>query len=198
MESGIRTANFGPFAELLANGGNQCIPSRGIRGVGPAEMTIEMAFADEIRESELLQARRFPCLQSPLAAATAPPTIREDEISQPQGRKENLGERSYVNDAAFPVESGQRLKRRSVITIFTVIVVLNDECPYTGGPIEKLEAPRDWQDYAGRKLMGRSNVRKPERSVSRLVAFGIWIPSSSTADVTNSAPAAMNAHRAPV
>jgi hypothetical protein len=55
MESGIRTANFGSFAELLANDANQCIPSRGVRGVGPAEVTIEMAFADEIRESELLQ-----------------------------------------------------------------------------------------------------------------------------------------------
>jgi len=54
MESGIRPANFGPFGELLANGANQCIPSSSIRGVGPAQVTIKVALADEIRESKLL------------------------------------------------------------------------------------------------------------------------------------------------
>src|SRR5215468_9883565 len=54
MEPSIRTANFGAFGELLANGANQCTPSSGIRGVGPAEVTIEVALANEIRDSKLL------------------------------------------------------------------------------------------------------------------------------------------------
>ena len=45
--------------------------------------------------------------------------------------------------------------------------------------------------------MRRCNVREPNSAILFLY-FGIRIPLPSTGDVTNSAPAAMNVHRAPV
>jgi hypothetical protein len=58
MEPGVGAADFSSPTELLANGANERIPSRGVRGVGPAEVTIEVAFVNEIRKSELLQSGR--------------------------------------------------------------------------------------------------------------------------------------------
>jgi hypothetical protein len=55
MKPGFGTANFGPIAELLADGGYQCISARAVRGVGPMKMAVEVALADEIREGELFQ-----------------------------------------------------------------------------------------------------------------------------------------------
>src|SRR6266540_2061324 len=48
----------------------------------------------------------------------------------------------------------------------TRYVILNDECPYTGGPIQKLKTSQNWEDYAGRKLMRWSDVCKPDRASS--------------------------------
>jgi hypothetical protein len=55
MKPGIGTVNFGPIAELLADGGYQCISARAVRRVGPMKMAVEVALADEIREGELFQ-----------------------------------------------------------------------------------------------------------------------------------------------
>src|SRR5215467_1126668 len=116
-------------------------------------MTIEVAHADEVCKSKLLQRCRSCVCHRFCSRKRLYQRLRQDEIPKPQSWKENLGEGSHVNDKAFAVESGQRLKRWSVITIFTVVVILNDECADAGGPIEKLETPRYGQDYAGRKLM---------------------------------------------
>src|SRR5262249_25800295 len=121
-------------------------------------MTVEVPHADEVCESKLFQRRRSSVSDRLCGRHRLYQRFRQDEIRQPQSRKENFGERSQVNSAAFPVESGQRLKRRSVIAIFTVVVVLNDECPCAGGPIQKLKTSRNREDYAGRKLMRRCDV----------------------------------------
>src|SRR5262245_63521304 len=101
-------------------------------------MTIEVAHADEVCESKLFQRRRSSVSNRLCGRHRLYQRFGQDEIRQPQSWKQNFGERSQVNSAAFPVESGQRLKRWSVIAIFAVVVILNDECPYTGGPIQKL------------------------------------------------------------
>jgi hypothetical protein len=121
--------------------------------------------ADEVRKNELFQYRRSRVSHCLCGHNWFYQHFRQDEIPQPQSWKENLGERADINDAAFPVESGQRLKRWSVITIFTVVVILDNERPYTGGPIEKLKASRNWKDYAGRKLMRRCDVCEPNSAL---------------------------------
>src|SRR6266542_4074544 len=124
-------------------------------------MTIEVPHTDEVCKSELFQHRRSRVSHCLCGHNRFYQNFRQDEIPQPQSWKENLGEGTDINDASFPVESGQRLKRWSVITIFTVVVIFDNECPHTGGPIEKLKASRDWEDYAGRKLMRRCDVCEP-------------------------------------
>src|SRR5215469_16862575 len=129
-------------------------------------MTIEVAHADEVCESKLFQCCRSRISNRLCGHYRFYKRFGQDEVRQPQSWKENLGEGTDVNSAACSVESGQRLERRSVIAIFTVIVVFNDECAYTSGPIQKLETSRDWEDYAGRKLMRRSDVYKPDTASS--------------------------------
>jgi hypothetical protein len=115
-------------------------------------MTIEVPRADEVCKNELFQYRRSRISHCLCSYDRFYQHFRQDEIPQPQSWKKNLGERADINDAAFPVESGQCLKRWSVITIFTVVVILDNECSYAGGPIEKLKASRNWKNYAGRKI----------------------------------------------
>ena len=129
-------------------------------------MTIEVAHAYEVCESKLFQRRRSSVSNRLCGRHRLYQRFGQDEIRQPQSWKQNFGERSQVNSAAFPVESGQRLKRWSVIAIFAVVVILNDECTYTGGPIQKLNTSHNWEDYAGRKLMRWSDVCKPDRASS--------------------------------
>src|SRR6266516_3143366 len=124
-------------------------------------MTIEVPHADEVCKNELFQYRCSRVSHRLCGHNRFYQHFRQDEIPQSQSWEENLRERADINDAAFPVEPSQRLKRWSVITIFTVVVILDNECPYTGGPIEKLKASRDWEDYAGRKLMRRCDVCEP-------------------------------------
>src|SRR5262245_54098414 len=116
-------------------------------------MTIEVAHADEVCESKLFQRCRSRVSNRLCGRHWLYQRFGQDEIRQPQSWKQNFGERSQINSAAFPIESGQRLKRWPVIAIFTVVVILNDECPCTGCPIQKLKTSRNWEDYAGRKLM---------------------------------------------
>src|SRR5262249_36071537 len=102
-----------------------------------------MPHADEVCESKLFQCCRSCISNSLCGHHRLYQRFGQDEICKPQGWKQNLGERAHVNSAACSVESGQRLERRSVIAIFTIIVVSDDECPCTRGPIQKLEPPRD-------------------------------------------------------
>ena len=51
----------------------------------------------------------------------------------------------------------------SIITIFAVVIVLNDERTHAGGPVEKLKATSDWVSHTDRELMRRSHVRNPDR-----------------------------------
>lgn len=129
-------------------------------------MANEVPGADEVCKNELFQYRCSRVAHCLCSYNRFYQYFRQNEISQPQSGKENLGERADINDAAFPVESGQCLKRRSVIAIFTVVVILDNECPDAGGPIEKLKASRSWEDYARRKLMRRCNVREPNGGAS--------------------------------
>ena len=123
-------------------------------------MAIEVPRTDEVCESQLFQYRRPGVSHGLCGHNRFYQDFRQHEISQPQRWKENLGECADIDNATFPVESGQRLKRWSVITIFAVVVILDNECTDTRGPIEKLKAPRDWKDYASRKLMRRCDVHE--------------------------------------
>src|SRR5262249_36821104 len=129
-------------------------------------MTIEVAHADEVCESKLFQCCRSRISNSLCGHHRFYQRFGQDEIRQPQGWKQNFGERTDVNSAACLVESRQGLERRSVIAIFTVIVIFNDECPCPGGPFQKLESSRNWEDYACRKLMRRSYIYKPDTAPS--------------------------------
>jgi hypothetical protein len=124
-------------------------------------MTIEVPRADEVCKNELFQYRRSRVSDCLCGHNRFYQHFRQDQISQPQSWKENLGECADINDATYPVESRQCLERGSVITIFTVVVIFDNECPYTGGPIEKLKASRNWEGYAGWKLMRRCDVCEP-------------------------------------
>src|SRR4030095_14314105 len=101
-------------------------------------MTIEMPGADEVGRSKLFQYGRSRVTCCLCGYNRFYQRFRQNEIAQSQSWKENLGECADINDAAFSLESGQRLKRWSVITIFTVVVILDDERSYARGPIKKL------------------------------------------------------------
>src|SRR4030095_12274291 len=131
-------------------------------------MTIEMPGADEVGRSKLFQYGRSRVTCCLCGDNRFYQRFRQNEIAQSQSWKKNLGECADINDATVPVESGQRLKRWSVITIFTVVVVLDNECSHAGGPIEKFKASRNWKNYAGRKLMRRRDVCEAN---SALLAF---------------------------
>src|SRR6266536_3640136 len=124
-------------------------------------MTIEVPRADEVCKNELFQDRRSRVSRRLCGHNRFYQRFRQHEIAQPQSWKENLGERADINDAVFAVESGQRLKRWSVIPIFAVVVILDNECAYAGSPIEKLKASRNWKNHASRKLMRRCYVCEP-------------------------------------
>src|SRR5262249_28979427 len=129
-------------------------------------MTIEVAHADEVCESKLFQCCRSRISNSLCGHHRFYQRFGQEQIRQPQGWKQNFGERTPVNSAACSVESRQRLERRSVIAIFTVIVVFNDECPCPGGPFQKLKSPRNWEDYTRRKFRTRGAVEQPRTAAS--------------------------------
>src|SRR4026208_122030 len=129
-------------------------------------MAIEVPRTDEVCESQLFQYRRPGVSHGLCGHNRFYQDFRQHEIPQPQRWKENLGERADIDDATFLVESGQRLKRWSVVTIFTVVVILDNECPYTRSPIEKLKASRNREHYAGWKLMRRCDVREANSAFS--------------------------------
>src|SRR5262245_6102893 len=130
-------------------------------------MTIEVTHADEVCESKLFQRCRSSVSNRLCGRHRLYQRFGQDEIRQPQSRKQNFGERSQVNSAALPVESGQRLKWWSVIAIFTVVVILNDECPDMRCPIRLLKTSHNLEDYSSRKLVRWSDVCKPDRASSR-------------------------------
>jgi hypothetical protein len=87
MEAGICAANFGPFAELSGNRLYQYIPSRRIRGVCAAQVTIEVALIEEVCECKLLE-RRGSCLSDRFGSHNRLyERFRQDQISQPQRRE---------------------------------------------------------------------------------------------------------------
>src|SRR5437870_9935793 len=116
-------------------------------------MAIEVPSADEVCKNELFQYRRSRVAHCLCGHDRFYQYFRQHEISQPQSWKKNLGERADINNATFFVEPGKRLERWTVITIFAVVVILDNECPYTRSPLEKFKASRNGEDYAGRKLM---------------------------------------------
>src|SRR5262245_44272698 len=116
-------------------------------------MTIEVAHADEVCESKLFQRRRSSVSNRLCGRHRLYQRFGQDGIRQPQSWNQNSGELPQVNSAAFPVGSGQRLRRWSVIAISPVVVILNDEGPYTEGPIQKLKTSRNRRTSAGRNLL---------------------------------------------
>src|SRR4029453_2572257 len=131
-------------------------------------MGIEVSRADEVCKDELFQYRRSGVSHCLCGYNRFYQRFRQNEIAQSQSWKENLGECADINDAAFSLESGQRLKRWSVITIFTVVVILDDERSYARGPIKKLKTSRNRENYAGWKLMRRCDVCEPNNALLHL------------------------------
>src|SRR6516165_9405872 len=67
---------------------------------------------------------------------------RNDQVSQAQGREKHLAESAQVNNPLLAVNSLERREWPTCVTIFAVIIILQDPSVGMIGPVQQSESTR--------------------------------------------------------
>src|SRR5579875_137096 len=119
--------------------GDERVPAPLIESAHPTQVTLEVPFADEIGEGVLLDEGRLAVAIRFGADEDVGETPRNDDVTDPQCREEDLRKRSDVDDAARFVEPLQRRNRALGVPKGAIVIVLEDDRTATMSPAQQLD-----------------------------------------------------------
>ena len=111
-------------------------PALGIELAHPLDMAREMAFRDEGRDDGLRKLGAAPC--ESLADLLEPLDLRfrHDKIGKPNARKKHLAEGACIKDPPITIQALQRGQGTADISVLAVVIVFDDPCAVSRGPIQ--------------------------------------------------------------
>ena len=105
VNAGVGAPDLDPVPEIPAEGVEECRAPGGVPRPCSPQVALEVPLADEVGQDLLLERRGVPVGQSLGADEGGDEGLGEDEVAQPQRRKQHLGERADVEDPGPLVES---------------------------------------------------------------------------------------------
>jgi hypothetical protein len=133
---------------------DQGVAPAAVDEAGSAQVTIELAALEEVRQGELLDDRRAEVGLGLRPRQFADEPLGDDEPAQPERRCERLAHAPGVHDA-LGRQSLHGAHRRTVGAVLRVVVVLEDE-PAGAGPVEQRGAALGGENHASGELVRRS------------------------------------------
>ena len=160
MQSGSDALDI-QFRQVPAERGDQAVSPPSVHAAGTPDMAVVVTAGQELREGELVESRREVVKQALGALHLTDQMRRNDEPAKAQSRRQCLrhGSDLYHVLRGNPL---QRTHRFSVVSEFSVVVVLDDQAVVCARPGDQAAPSVAAQHIAGRELMRRGH----EHSVS--------------------------------
>ena len=139
---GARAGAHDP-TQLRVEGGEEGLLALGERGPEAPEVTLEVTLGEEQGERPLLDRAGTAVGGLELRHERLHGGRRDDRIAGPEPRVEHLAEGADIEDPAVGVEALEGGQRMALVAHLAVAVVLDDDRPVVGRPLEELEPASD-------------------------------------------------------
>jgi len=83
-----------------------------------------MAFSNEVRQHFLIKAGRAKIDRTPDGQKTVDQIRRNNDIAQPQGRKQDFAEGPDIYNAGIGIETLQGRDGRALVSVLAIVIVL--------------------------------------------------------------------------
>src|SRR6185436_3128769 len=136
VEATMMIADFDDSRQVLLH----CLAQNGeparVQFAHLVKMSAEVAALDEVREHGLLEIHWTKVRPQPECADEFGQRHRRNDVSDTECRKHQLGKRPYEDHVGISIHSHEGGNRSTFESEFAVIVVFDDECACTRGPLE--------------------------------------------------------------
>ena len=82
----------------------------------------------------------------------------QHQIAQAQCRESHFAEGADVEHPPLPIKRRQRCQWRAAVTVFAIVIILDDPALGALGPGQQFQPPRQTHHHPGRVLMRRRDI----------------------------------------
>src|SRR5215467_12067400 len=160
MHSSFSIPGFHQIAQSFANGLNHDRTTFHVKRAHAANVAGEVALSNKISQGSLLDEGRTPIRNPTCCQKGIDQVLGNNQVAESKRRKEHLAKSAYIDDSAISIQALERWNRLTLVAVLAVKVILDNPGIILCDPVEQLQAVRQAENHAQRKLVRRGDINQ--------------------------------------